>query len=164
MDFYESQKRESQAVSPTPRAQAGPSARVIHFEPDTPPDLHHTRIVSAQFDGLSASNWNDLVHQAHRRAVARGLSFEALRSATQSNIASGLRKDSGFRYVPDINLSIQNVDANLAWRNALNLARRLKVPIHVEFEWRDADGAAHPGKKALVSWVPVGSDKRTGHA
>jgi hypothetical protein len=53
-----------------------------------------------------------------------------------------------------MNISIQNVDANLAWRNALNLARRLSVSISVTFEWRHKSGAAHPGKQGSLVWSP----------
>jgi hypothetical protein len=78
--------------------------------------------------------------------------FEAVRSATLSNIAKGRRGDKGFRYIRDLDLAIQNVDANMAWRNVLHLAKKLGVTVRAEFEWRQKDQAAHPGKQAFLSW------------
>lgn len=154
LDFYESQQGKRKSVPVPP--DSGPVGKA--FNADTPPDLHYTRVLLAQVDGQTASNWNELVYVAHRCAMSRLKSFDAVRSATQSSIAPGRRSDRGFHYLPDVNLSIQNVDANLAWRNALNLARRLGVSIRVEFEWRHNEGAAQPGQRGSVSWAPVESD------
>lgn len=148
LDFYESHRKDANRAAPLGTAR---NSTIKTFSCDTPPDLRHTRILSAQLDGQTAANWNELVHLAHRRAIARLKSFEALRSATQSNIAVGRKSDRGFHYLADINVSIQNVDANLAWRNILKLARKLRLPLRVEFEWRHSEGAAHPGQQGQLS-------------
>lgn len=92
------------------------------------------------------------------QAFARLGSLDALRSATQSNIANGRRSDQGFCYHSDIGVSIQGVAADIAWQNTLNLAERLQVPVQVEFEWRQNEHAAHPGKRASISWAPPQSE------
>lgn len=72
---------------------------------------------------------------------------------TQSNIANGRRADRGFHYLSDINISIQNVDANLAWRNTLSLARRLvfmTVATHVIANDRNARVLALYPARALI--------------
>ena len=66
LDFYESHERVSRRVSSVTSAQAEPSPKVASFSAEAPPDLRFTRILSAKFDGQTASNWNDLVHVAHR--------------------------------------------------------------------------------------------------
>ena len=78
-----------------------------------------------------------------------------LRAASLVNMVNGKKTDSGFRYLSDINVSIQAVDANLAWRNAAHLAQKLGVPIRVEFEWRDKPKAAFPGKRGQLEWTPA---------
>jgi hypothetical protein len=50
------------------------------FDAGAPPDLGHTRVLSAAFDGQSASKWNALVVVAHRQALTRLKSFDALRT------------------------------------------------------------------------------------
>jgi hypothetical protein len=52
----------------------------------------------------------------------------------------------------DINISIQNVDADLAWRYTFALAQKLQVQVAVEFEWRLKPGAAQPGERGALSW------------
>jgi hypothetical protein len=151
LDLYEKHQARKLVDS---RAQRAPDPP-LQIE-EKYPDLLHTKILAAEFDGKSASNWNDLVHLAHRRALARLGSFDALRAVSRSNITSGRRKDRGFQFVADSNISIQNVDANSAWRNTKWLAEQIKAPVRVEFEWR-AKGA-HAGKRATVSWTPNKSE------
>jgi hypothetical protein len=126
------------------------------FDPTRPPDLFHT-LVSGEFDGVRFSKWNDLMRIAHVRAFRKSESFESLRDVTQANIRRGSHNDSGYRYVPEIDLSIQNVDANHAWQHSLRLARYLGAPITVFVEWRHKQGAAFPGQRGALSWAPARS-------
>jgi hypothetical protein len=155
LDFYESHwksQEEATRVHVPPVSPPHNRSDFTQFDPDHPPDLTHTRVISAEFDAQSVENWNDLVHVAHRRAMRHVRSFEALRSASASSLVKGRRADSGFQYIPDIDLSIQNVEANRAWRNSLQLARKLGCSLQVKFEWRNKDQAAFPGKRAVLSW------------
>jgi hypothetical protein len=124
----------------------------IESDPSDPHSLSHTRVLTAEFDRQPADGWNNLVRIAHKRAIEHFRSFESLRSATPSHIVKGRRDIDGFHYVPEIDISIQNVDANVAWRNSLALARKLGCPLRVEFEWRNKKGAAFPGQSGVLSW------------
>jgi hypothetical protein len=147
LDLHEGQQGQALAGAEPPRGTR-------RFDPLDAPDLTHTKLVAAEIDGKPARNWNALVDIAHRLAAQALKSYDALRDATQSHIVRGKKTDSGFHYLPDIDASIQGIDADLAWRNTLHLARRLKVPVRVEFEWRDKPGAAYPGKHGVLEWVP----------
>jgi hypothetical protein len=150
LDFYDS--REVRAQNAPHKAQ--PIVTVTKdFEPHNPPSLKHTRRVDARIGGLKASSWNELVHMAHRAATAKLGDLGFVKKITRSNIIIGRRDDNGFQYISDINLSIQNVDADKAWRNALHLAQKLGLDISVEFEWPDTDGAAMPGKRGRLLWA-----------
>lgn len=131
---------------------------VLEFNADTPPDLRHTRVLVARFGNRAASGWNQLVHAAHVEALLQLGSLDVLRGATKSNFiigrASSADTKRGFRHVAEIDISIQNVDAEHAWSNALRLARRLGVEVKVVFEWMQKDDAAHPGKKGALLWRP----------
>jgi hypothetical protein len=122
------------------------------FDPDNHPDLHHTRVISAEFDGRAAGGWNDLTRVAHERAMETFGSFEGLCPATLSNILNGHHARDGYHYVAKPDISIQYTDANMAWRNSLHLARALGCPLEVQFEWRNKAGAAFPGKTGVLSW------------
>jgi hypothetical protein len=159
LDFYDSNGGQRAGATSAKPVHPEPPARTLAFTAEAPPDLHHTRVLSARFDGQTASNWNDLVQVAHLWALQRLGSFEELRSISLSKISSGRRSDSGYHPVADLNLSVQNVDSNLAWRNTVNLAQRLRVPVEVEFEWRQAEGSANPGQRGSLVWAPPTRDR-----
>lgn len=128
------------------------------FEPKNPPDLRHTRIISAGFAGRNADGWNRLVHVAHIEAMRRLGSVDALRRMSKSNMIIGRPtsedEKKGYRYIAEINVSIQNVDAGHAWSNALRLAEALNVEVEVDFEWMQKNEAAHPGQMGQLSCKP----------
>jgi len=147
LEFYESHEQsQSGAPKARPRAASG------EFDPDNHPDLHHTRVIVAEFDGRQAYGWNELVRVAHQRALEHLGTFEALRSASLSNIAKGQRGVQGFHYTREMDVSIQYADANIAWRNSLHLARKLGCAVRAQFEWRNKKGAVLPGQPGVLSW------------
>ena len=134
------------------------------FSPDAPPDLRHTRVLTALFDSRAASGWNKLVHEAHVDTFRRLRSLghpplEALRTVTNSNIIKGRptseEAKKGYHYIPEIDVSIQNVDAAHAWSNTLRLAKHLRVEVIVDFEWMEKSEATYPGKKGRLWWKPA---------
>lgn len=144
LEFYESHgQRQVSEPKEQPRFAGGA------LDPENHPDLHHTRLISAEFDGRPARGWNELVRVAHQRAMEDLKTFEALRAASLSNISKGQRNAEGFHYAPEIDISIQYADANTAWRNSLHLARKLGVSIRAQFEWRNKKGAALPGQSGF---------------
>jgi len=86
-------------------------------------------------------------------------SLDALRAVTKSNFIAGRASSEeakkGYRYVPEIGISIQNVDAGHAWSNTLRLARQLHVEVGVDFEWMQKSEAAFPGEKGQLGWKPA---------
>jgi hypothetical protein len=145
------------ALEPEP-AMLARSAPQREFEPSKVPSLRHTRVFAADFGGRKADGWNSLVHVAHIEAVRRLGSVEAVRRVTSANMilgrANSEQSKKGLRYVPEINACIQNVDAEHAWSNTFRLAKTLRVPVEVEFQWLQKSEAAHPGKTARISWKP----------
>jgi len=126
---------------------------VRQFDPKRPPSLLHTR-VRGEFDSTPFSNWNDLVRIAHVHAFKEAGSFEEMRKMTRAQVRKGTYSDEGYRYVPEIGVSIQGVDAGHAWEYSLRLAIHLKVPVKAEIEWRHNDKAAHPGERGIMIWTP----------
>jgi len=139
---------------------ADPDSDVLTFNPDTPPDLRHADVRVARFAGRTAFGWNRLVHEAHLEAMSKLGTIEAMRNATKSNFmvgrASSEETKRGYRHVPGMNISIQNVDAAHAWSNVLRLARHLRVEVEVVFEWKQKPDSAYPGRKGRLAWKPYG--------
>jgi hypothetical protein len=154
---YEAQTGQVSAVATQPQRGESQSQRQA-FDTRTPPSLRHTRVITADFGGRKADGWNSLVHAAHIEAVRRLGSVEAVRRVTTSQMILGrptsVHEKKGYRYVAEINAGIQNVDAEHAWSNTLRLAKTLKVPVEVDFEWLPKSEAAYPGKQGRLLWKP----------
>ena len=158
-DFYEQHnhqkadpKADSKTVNSRRTAMDIPPG-VGQFDPKRPPSLFHTR-VRGEFAATPFSNWNDLLRIAHIHAFKQAGAFEDLRKMTRAQIRKGAYADEGYRFVPEIGVSIQGVDAGHAWEYALRLAIHLKVPVQAEIEWRHKDKAAHPGERGIMVWTP----------
>ena len=142
------------------KRRGAPDSRADQQVPRLDPDKHdrltHARLIAASVDGraLHRPKWNNLLDDLHLLARKRLGSFEAVRRVTGAHIREGKYEENGFHYLPDADLSIQGVDSNLAWEHSLGLARHLRIPIHVRFEWRAKDGAARPGQMAVLEWSP----------
>lgn len=135
---------------PTPM----PLPTAIQLNPDTHPSLAFSRVISATVDGqpIHRPKWNTIMVHMHLLSLKRLGSFEALRRASGASLRKGQYEDEGFKYISEGDFSVQGVDANKAWDHSLKLARAVKVDIHVLFEWRDFDEAAHPGKTGILEW------------
>ena len=136
------------------QTEGPPSLPLQRYDPLSPPGLTHTKVLSAIVDGRSAANWNDLVDQAHLAAMRRVNDANSLWTLSKSQTHKGRRTDRGYHYLEDIDMSIQAIDANYAWRNALHLARELGFSIRVEFMWREKPRAANPGMRGALEWSP----------
>ena len=119
----------------------------LHFKGAEPTDLTHTKVMKAQIDDSELPNakWNTILSHLAIKAFKNGFvdSSEAV-----SGIVNGKKTDSGYKFYPKANISIQGRDANEAWRMSVELAGRLNADVFVEFEWRNKKKAEHPGKKA----------------
>ncbi|MHB8607577.1 MAG: T4SS efffector SepA family protein [Candidatus Acidiferrales bacterium] len=159
LSSYETQSGQAGAIEGPAELREGRRPQPQReFEPNTAPSLRHTRIITADFAGRKADGWNSLAHLAHIEAVRRLGSVEVVHRMTTSRMmlgrASSEQEKRGFRYVAEINACIQNVDAEHAWANTFRLAKALKVPVEVDFEWLQRNEAAHPGKTARLVWKP----------
>jgi len=158
-DFYEQQNQQTLGLKADSKAANSKHTPVeipqgiSQFDPKRPPTLLHTR-VRGEFAGTPFSNWNDLLRIAHIRAFKEARSFEELRKMTRAQIRKGPYSDEGYRFVPEVGISIQGVDAGHAWEYALRLAIQLKVTVNAEIEWRHNDKAAHPGERGIMVWTP----------
>ena len=98
---------------------------------------------------------NEIWYDLHIMARKRLGSFEAVRRASQANLRQGCYEENGYKFLPEADLSIQGVDANLACEHSFRLAKAVNVSLKVTFEWRDKEGAAHPGETGIIEWSPI---------
>jgi hypothetical protein len=121
------------------------------FDPATPPNLTHTRVLSITFNGTKFEpemiTWNALLFEAIRIARKKIRSDEELDDAIVVNYVLGKKEVDGYRFLEDANLSVQGQDANGAWRGAFHIARKLGLTFDVVFVWREKESSTHPGLK-----------------
>lgn len=136
---------------------SGEQDAVRRQNPISHESLAHTRLISATVDGqeMYRPKWNGLMAHVHTIALRRLGSFEALQQTSGARLRQGRFEEDGFKYLPDADFSIQGVEANLAWDHSLKLARVVGIPLEVVFEWREKEGAAHPGQRGLLEWSPA---------
>lgn len=140
-------------VTVKPESVPGTTGETLSFPPDTPPNLHHTKIIQARIDSQIANRWNNLVMCAIKISLDRQMPISELQSLSIP-VKEGQMETEGYHRLAGTGISYQYVDANRAWHLAFVLVRRLNVEVLVKFRWREKDGAAYPGKEGLLQWKP----------
>jgi hypothetical protein len=138
------------AGAPAPvQPPADAFAKAYAYNPSRPPDLTHTKILSAKLDGTTVAtrvNWNGLLKQMIQTARTRAKNQDDLRRFISVNFVVGRKEDDGYEYLPDADLSVQGQDTNAAWKGIVHLSRELDMPVEVVFQWRHKPKATFPGK------------------
>jgi hypothetical protein len=160
LDYHDGVAEQAEGCEQSEDAEEVNPTRQI-LDPNDPPDLMHSRVIEARFDETPAKNWNDLVRAAHLVGMRRVKLFEKLKSFSQSNIRQGKHTTEGFHHLEEVDISIQDKDANKCWRNALLLAQQMNMNIAVLLQWRDNEKAAFPGKYAWLGWSPEKDESET---
>lgn len=154
IDAYESSYGE-----PISAPQTGASQAIRDFDPITPPNLTHTKLLSATFNGTKLSpadtTWNSLLIEAIRVVKRKAPSNEQLNRLILVNYVVGKKEVDGYKYVEDIELSIQGQDANSAWRAIFHIARQYGCAFEVIFSWRPKEEAQFPGVTGRFAGSPV---------
>lgn len=122
------------------------------YEAFVPPDLTHTKVVAATFNGktLDGPNWKRLVETAIIHAFKAIGDFAQVQKIAAANMVQGRKTNEGYHFLSEIGVSVQGQDANNAWRSVCFIAKNLKVPVEVSFLWRNTVGAENPGKPGTM--------------
>jgi hypothetical protein len=128
-----------------------PSFRILN--PGAPPGLAHTTIKSIELCGRTLkpnqTYWNTLLIATLREAKSRGTSTDELKMLILGNCHVGRKEDEGYRFYKDLELSIQGLDSNAAWRATYHVAQKLGLSLEVKFVWQDNPKAAFPGSRGI---------------
>lgn len=151
LDYYEKNTEQPSTVN-----RQNASGSLIKFDTEKSPDLTHTRVLAANIGGLELENpnWNRIVYAAHAQALKGAKNSILLAESSTANVAIGRKEDEGYRYLPELSLSIQGQDSNSAWESIVNLAKEFDFPIEVRFKWRDRKESAYPGEVGYMIWEP----------
>lgn len=158
LDFYE--QHQNNATTLISINQVKPLSNVRKLNPEEPPKLTYSNVTQAFLDDspLDEPNWNRIVKQLHIMAInktnSRKKAYDKLLLVTSFNILDGEYKEKGYYFVKELNISIQTVSSDNAWKGILKMAKKLNIPVKIYLAWEDKEGAAFPGEEGLLSWSP----------
>lgn len=116
------------------------------------PGLTFTRILSATMEGksLGKPNWAGLLIEMVKQVKAIGIAADRLTIELQVPTKPQAYEEEGYRFYPELGISVQGQSAQDAWREVSRLADKHRIPVEVEFQWRDNEKAQHPGRVGVV--------------
>ena len=119
---------------------------------DKAPGLSFTKPTTAAIGGKVMSNprWVTILLEIIAQVRAKGLQGEQL--VRELGVPSKSKKydADGFRYYPELGISIQGQSAADIWREVSRLAQKWHIPVKVDFFWRQNPKAQFPGRRGAL--------------
>ena len=119
---------------------------------NTAPSLTFTKPMKASINGkpIQNPNWAAILLVMLEQVKAMGYEGEKLvRELAVPTKASSYEED-GYRFFPELGISVQGQSAADAWKEVDRLAKKWRIPVTVEFIWRQNPKAQHPGKAGVL--------------
>ena len=119
---------------------------------DDTPSLTFTKPMKATINGkpLHNPNWASILHMMIAEVKLEGLEGEKLVQELGIPSKATTYDDDGFRYVPELGISVQGQSAADAWKEVDRLAKKWSIPVNVEFVWRQNPKAQYAGKAGVL--------------
>ena len=119
---------------------------------DKAPGLSFTRLTAAKVGGvpLKKMNWAHLLLAMIAAMKAKGLSGSKLVSELQVPTKTTQYSDEGYKYYPELGISVQGQAAQDAWKEIERIATKWAIPVEAEFQWRQHAKAQHPGRAGFL--------------
>lgn len=119
---------------------------------DTAPSLTFTKPTKATINGKAIPNpkWASILLVMIKQIKAKGYDGEKLERELAVPTKTFDYEDDGYTYHPEIGISVQGQSAADAWKEVDRLAKKWRIPVHVEFVWRPNSKAQHPGKAGVL--------------
>jgi hypothetical protein len=114
---------------------------------DISPGLTFTKPLSAMIDGkaLHSPRWSAILLRMIAHVKAKGFEGDQLVHELQVPAKTGRYEEEGYKYYPDLGISVQGQSASDAWKEIDRIARKCRVPVTIDFWWRHNPKAQHPG-------------------
>ena len=119
---------------------------------DTAPRLTFTKPMKATINGKSIQNpnWASILHVVIAQVRAKGFEGEKLVRELSVPTKATSYEDDGYRFYPELGISVQGQSSADAWKEVDRLAKKWRIPVTVEFVWRQNPKAQHPGKAGVL--------------
>lgn len=119
---------------------------------DKAPGLSFTRLKAAKVGGapIQKADWASLLLNVVSKLKSKGLSRAKLVSELQIPSKIGEYSSNGYRFYPDLGISMQGQSAQGAWKEVERIANKWGITVEAEFQWRRNDRAQHPGRAGIL--------------
>jgi hypothetical protein len=126
------------------------SGDAMEFE--TAPGLAFTKPISASVNGKTVANprWSTILLTMIAQVKAKGLDGDRLVRELHIPARAAQYEVEGFTYYHDLGVSVQGQSATEAWKEVDRLAKKWRIPVIVEFFWRQNSKAQHPGRTGVL--------------
>lgn len=122
----------------------------MHF--DSAPGLAFTKPLAASINGkaLHSPRWSAILLTMIAQVKAKGFEGEKLVREVAIPAKAEQYEEEGFKYHPDLGISVQGQSASDCWKEVDRLAKKWRIPVSVEFRWRQNPKAQHPGRIGVL--------------
>lgn len=119
---------------------------------DSAPGLAFTKPLSASVNGKSirSPRWSAILLTMIAQVKAKGFEGDKLVRELQIPSKAKQYEDEGFKYHPDLGISVQGQSASDAWKEIDRIAKKWSIPVTVEFWWRQNSKAQYPGRTGVL--------------
>jgi hypothetical protein len=121
------------------------------MEFDPAPGLAFTKPLSASISGKAIHNPRSSAILLTMIAQVKAKGFEGEKLVRELHIPKAEQYDEeGFKYQPELGISVQGQSASDAWKEVDRLAKKWRIPVTVEFMWRQNPKAQYPGRTGVL--------------
>lgn len=122
------------------------------MEFDTAPGLSFTKPLSASINGKSirSPRWSSILLTMIAQVKAKGFEGDKLVRELAVPAKAKQYEEEGFTYHADLGISVQGQSASDAWKEVDRLAKKWRIPVIIEFLWRQNPKAQYPGRTGLL--------------
>lgn len=115
---------------------------------DAAPGLAFTKPLSASINGkaIHSPRWSGILLAMIGQVKAKGFEGEKLVRELAIPAKTAEYTEEGFKYHPELGISVQGQSASDCWKEVDRLARKWRIPVSVKFWWRQNPKAQHPGR------------------
>ena len=119
---------------------------------DAAPSLTFTKPTKATINGkpIQNPNWATILHVMIAQVKAKGFDGEKLIRELEVPAKAASFNDDGYRYFHELGISVQGQSASDAWKEVDRLAKKWRIPVNVEFVWRQNSKAQYPGRSGVL--------------
>jgi len=119
---------------------------------DAAPGLAFTKPLAASINGkaLHSPRWSAILLAMIGQVKAKGFEGKKLMRELAIPAKAEQYEEEGFKYHPDLGISVQGQSASDCWKEIDRLAKKWRIPVSVEFLWRQNPKAQYPGKTGVL--------------